>query len=123
MSVSVLVLLIIIGLIAGVFSGMVGLGGAIVMIPALVYFAGMGQHQAQGTSLAVMLPPVGILAAYNYYKAGQLNLKFAMIIAAAFIIGAYFGSGIALKIPAQAMRKIFGYVLAGVAVYMIFSKG
>lgn len=123
MSVSVLVLLIIIGLIAGVFSGMVGLGGAIVMIPALVYFAGMGQHQAQGTSLAVMLPPVGILAAYNYYKAGQLNLKFAMIIAAAFIIGAYFGSGIALKIQAQAMRKIFGYVLAGVAVYMIFSKG
>lgn len=123
MSVSVLVLLIIIGLIAGVFSGMVGLGGAIVMIPALVYFAGMGQHQAQGTSLAVMLPPVGILAAYNYYKAGQLNLKFAMIIAAAFIIGAYFGSGIALKIPAQAMRKTFGYVLAGVAVYMIFSKG
>ncbi|MGB4204754.1 MAG: sulfite exporter TauE/SafE family protein [Bacteroidales bacterium] len=123
MSVSVLVLLIIIGLSAGVFSGMVGLGGAIVMIPALVYFAGMGQHQAQGTSLAVMLPPVGILAAYNYYKAGQLNLKFAMIIAAAFIIGAYFGSGIALKIPAPAMRKIFGYVLAGVAVYMIFSKG
>lgn len=123
MSISVLILLIIIGLSAGVFSGMVGLGGAIVMIPALVYFAGMGQHQAQGTSLAVMLPPVGILAAYNYYKAGQLNLKFAMIIAAAFIIGAYFGSGIALKIPAPTMRKIFGYVLAGVAVYMIFTKG
>ena len=122
MSATILLLLIAIGLIAGMFSGMIGLGGAIVMIPALVFFAGMSQHQAQGTSLAVMLPPIGILAAYNYYKAGHLNIKYAMIIAAAFTIGAYLGSGIALEVSALTMRRFFGYVLGGVAVYMIFAK-
>ena len=122
MSVTILLLLIAIGLKAGMFSGMIGLGGAIVMIPALVFFAGMSQHQAQGTSLAVMLPPIGILAAYNYYRAGHLNLKYAMIIAAAFIIGAYLGSAISLEIPAPTMRRVFGYVLGGVAVYMILAK-
>jgi uncharacterized protein len=122
MNLSVLLLLIAIGFIAGVFSGMIGLGGAFIMIPALVLLVGMSQHQAQGTSLAVMLPPIGILAAYNYYKAGHLNLKYAFIIAAAFIIGAYFGSGFALQIPMHTLRKIFGFVLAGVAAYMIFSK-
>jgi uncharacterized protein len=105
MTLSTLLLLIAIGLIAGMFSGMIGLGGAIVIIPALVLIIGMSQHQAQGTSLAVMLPPIGILAAYNYYKAGHLNLKFAMIIAGAFIIGAYLGSGIALQIPVNTLRK------------------
>lgn len=122
MTLSTLLLLVAIGLIAGMFSGMIGLGGAIVMIPALVLLVGMGQHQAQGTSLAVMLPPIGILAAYNYYKAGHLNLKFSLIIAAAFTIGAYLGSDIALNIPAQTMRKGFGFILAGIAGYMIFGK-
>jgi uncharacterized protein len=122
MTLSTLLLLIAIGLMAGMFSGMVGLGGAIVIIPALVMLVGMSQHQAQGTSIAIMLPPIGMLAAYNYYKAGHLNLKFALIIAAAFIIGAYLGSDIALKVPAQTLRKGFGFVLAGVAGYMIFGK-
>jgi len=123
MTLSTLLLLIAIGLVAGMFSGMVGLGGAFVMIPALVLLVGMSQHQAQGTSLAVMLPPIGILAAYNYYKAGHLNLKFALVIAAAFILGAYLGSSVALQIPVGTLRKIFGVVLAGVAGYMILGKG
>lgn len=122
MTLSTLLLLIAIGLIAGMFSGMIGLGGAIVIIPALVILAGMSQHQAQGTSLAVMLPPIGILAAYNYYRAGHLNFRFALIIAGAFIIGAYLGSGIALQIPVHTLRKVFGFVLAGMAGYMIFGK-
>lgn len=122
MTLSTLLLLIAIGLIAGIFSGMIGLGGALIIIPGLVLLIGMSQHQAQGTSLAVMLPPIGILAAYNYHRAGHLNLKFALIIAAAFIIGAYWGSGIALQIPVHTLRKIFGFVLAGIAGYMIFGK-
>lgn len=122
MSISTLLLLIAIGLIAGAFSGMIGLGGAIVIIPALVLILGMNQYQAQGTSLAVMLPPIGILAAYNYYRAGQLNLKYALIIAMAFIVGAYIGSGFALRLPVYTLRKVFGFVLAGIAGYMIFSK-
>ena len=77
MATSMLLTLIVIGIITGVMAGMLGIGGAIIMIPAMVFFMGFSQQMAQGTSLAVMLPPVGILAAYNYYKAGQVNIKFA----------------------------------------------
>lgn len=122
MNLYLVLLLLLIGLFAGMFSGMIGLGGAIIMIPALVFFAGMTQHQAQGTSLAVMLPPIGILAAYNYYKAGHLNLKYALIIAAGFVLGAYLGSGVALQIPVHMLRRFFGFVLAIIAVYMILAK-
>ncbi len=122
MGLSTILLLIAIGLVAGIFSGMIGLGGALIIIPALVLLIGMSQHQAQGTSLAVMLPPIGILAAYNYYKAGHLNLKFAMIIAAAFILGAYFGSGIALSIPVNMLKRTFGVIISIIGVYMIFGK-
>jgi uncharacterized membrane protein YfcA len=122
MGLSTILLLIAIGLVAGIFSGMIGLGGALIIIPALVLLVGMTQHQAQGTSLAVMLPPIGILAAYNYFKAGHLNLKFAMIIAAAFILGAYFGSGIALSIPVNMLKRTFGVIISIIGVYMIFGK-
>ncbi len=122
MTLSTILLLILIGITAGVFSGFVGLGGGILIIPALVLIMGMSQLQAQGTSLAVMLPPIGILAAYNYYKAGHLNLTYALIIAIAFIIGAYFGSGFALQLPVNIVKRIFGVVLACIAFYMVFSK-
>jgi len=114
--------LLAIGLLTGTLAGMLGIGGAIVMIPALVFLMGFSQHSAQGTSLAVMLPPIGILAAYNYYKAGHVNLKFALILAAAFIIGSYFGSKIALNVPQQILKKIFGVLLLIVAVRMLFVK-
>jgi len=115
-------ILIAIGLMAGVFGGLFGVGGAVIMIPALVYFLSVDQHTAQGTSLAVMLPPIGLFAAYNYYKAGQVNIWYALIIAAAFMIGGYFGSMIALKLPEQLMRKIFGVFLLLTALKLIFSK-
>ena len=122
MSLTVFLILVIIGLAAGFFGGMVGLGGGVIMIPAMVYLLGLSQQGAQGTSLAVMLPPVGILAVMNYYKAGQVNLKYAMIIAAAFIIGGYFGSKVALGISPATMKKIFGIALMAVALHMILKK-
>lgn len=122
MSVSMLLLLLAIGVVTGIMAGMLGIGGAIVMIPALVFIIGFSQQMAQGTSLAVMLPPIGIIAAYNYWKAGQVNLKVALILAAAFIIGSYFGSKIALQLPQQALKKIFGILLLLVAARMLLWK-
>ncbi|MFC1731190.1 sulfite exporter TauE/SafE family protein [candidate division KSB1 bacterium] len=122
MNLSIILILVLIGLVAGIFSGFVGLGGGIILIPALIFFMGMSQHAAQGTSLGVMLPPIGLFAAYNYYKAGHLNFKFAFIIAAAFLIGGYFGSKIALNIPVETMKKAFGIILILVALHIIFNK-
>ena len=122
MSTGVLLLLIVIGIVTGFAAGMLGIGGAIIMIPALVFMLGLSQQTAQGTSLAVMLPPVGILAAWNYYKAGNVNLKFALILAATFLIGSYFGSKLAITIPQAVLKKIFGLLLLLVAVRMLFSK-
>lgn len=122
MSTSMLLLLIAIGIITGAMAGMLGIGGAIIMIPALVFFMGFSQQMAQGTSLAVMLPPIGILAAYNYYKAGQVNIKYALILAACFLIGSYFGSKLALNIPQAALKKIFGVLLLLVAARMLIWK-
>ena len=122
MSISMLMILIAIGIVTGAMAGMLGIGGAIIMIPALVYFMGFSQQMAQGTSLAVMLPPIGILAAYNYYKAGHVDIKFALILAATFLIGSYFGSRFALTLPQATLKKIFGVLLLLVAVKMLFSK-
>lgn len=122
MNTYIVIILLLIGLIAGIISGLIGIGGAIIMIPALIYFIGMNQYEAQGTSLAVMLPPIGILAAYNYYKAGELNLQYALIIAFAFIIGGYFGSKLALNIPIGYIRRFFGIILLLISIHIIFSK-
>ena len=122
MNLTTILILVIIGLMAGVFGGMFGVGGAIIMVPALVYFLGVDQHTAQGTSVAIMLPPIGLFAAYNYYKAGQVNIWYAVVIAIAFLVGGYFGSKIALALPENLMKKIFGILLILVALRMIFSK-
>ncbi len=115
-------ILIVIGLMAGVLGGIFGIGGAIIMIPAMVYFLGVDQHTAQGTSLAVMLPPIGLFAAYNYYKAGQVNIWYAIIIAVSFMIGGYFGSKIALNLPEHVMKKVFGFFPIIMALRLIFAK-
>jgi uncharacterized membrane protein YfcA len=122
MSTSMLLILAVIGIITGVMAGMLGIGGAIIMIPALVFIMGISQQTAQGTSLAVMLPPVGIIAAYNYYKAGQVNIRFAIILAVFFLVGSYFGSKLALNLPQGVLKKIFGILLLLVAAKMLFSK-
>ena len=122
MNLYVFIILILIGLAAGIFGGFVGLGGGVIMIPAMIYFLGMSQFEAQGTSLAVMLPPVGILAAMNYYKAGHLNWKYALIIAITFTLGGFIGSKIALDIPVTTIKKIFGFVLLGISLNIILGR-
>jgi len=122
MSVTVFLLLLAIGIVTGITAGMLGIGGAIIMIPGLVFILGLSQQMAQGTSLAVMLPPIGIIAAFNYWKAGQVNLKFAIILAVAFLVGSYFGSKFALNLPQAVLKKIFGILLLLVAVRMLFTK-
>lgn len=122
MAISTLLILILIGITTGVMAGMLGIGGAIIMVPALVFILGLSQQAAQGTSLAVMLPPIGIIAAYNYYKVGQVNLKFALILAVCFIVGSYFGSKLSLNLPEAVLKKIFGILLLAVALKMLLSK-
>lgn len=122
MSISMILILIAIGIITGAVAGMLGIGGAVILIPALVLILGFSQYDAQGTSVAMMLPPIGLLAAYNYYKAGHVNLFFALILAVAFMLGAYFGSKIALNLPQVVLRKIFAVLLMAVAVKMFLTK-
>ncbi len=122
MSLQVILILVLIGLTAGIFGGMVGLGGGVIMIPAMVFLLGMSQLEAQGTSLAIMLPPIGIFAAINYYKAGHIDWRYALIIAAAFTVGGYFGSKIALNIPADLVRKIFAISVIAIALRMFFKS-
>jgi len=121
MTVSTLIILICIGLVAGFLSGIIGIGGGIIIVPALVYLLGISQQSAQGTSIALMLPPIGVLAAMNYYKAGSLNVKYALIIAVTFIVGGYLGSKMSLAYFSEAaMKKIFGIILMVVSIKMIF---
>ncbi|MFA8449114.1 MAG: TSUP family transporter [Bacteroidales bacterium] len=122
MTLSTLIILLIIGIIAGAFSGLVGLGGALIIIPAIVFIFGTEQHIAQGTALAIMLPPVGFLAAYNYYKKGHLNISYAALIALGFFFGSYFGAKVALDIPSDVLRKIFAVVLFLLALRFLFKK-
>ena len=116
-----LLILIAIGVLAGILSGFVGVGGGVIIVPALIYVLGMSQFEAQGTSLFVLLLPVGILAVHNYYKTDQINWKYGMIISLAFVAGGYFGSKFALKMSPAVVRIIFGAVMAIVSIKMITS--
>jgi hypothetical protein len=111
MSIETVLLLIIVGLAAGILSGMVGVGGGIIIVPALVIFLGFSQHEAQGTSLGLLLLPVGILAVLNYYKQGYIDIKVVGIMCVAFVAGGWLGSKIALSLPQDTVKKIFAIVL------------
>lgn len=113
---------ILLGLAAGVLSGLVGIGGGILIIPALVYLFGFTQQQAQGTTLALMVPPIGILAAWAYYQQGQVDLKVAGLICAGFVVGGWLGAKLAVSIPNHLLQKIFGAFLLLVSLKMLFSK-
>lgn len=114
-------IVILIGLAGGTASGLLGIGGAVIMIPALVLIAGFDQHTAQGTTLCAMVPPIGLLAAIEYYRAGYADIKIAVIISAAFIIGAYFGSKVAITISPYLLKKVFGFVLLAISIKIIVS--
>ena len=114
------IILIIVGIAAGMLGGMVGIGGGIVIVPALVYFLGFSQKSAQGTSLGLLLLPVGILGVMQYYKQGHVDFKIVAIVAIGFLAGSYFGSKIALSLPQETVKKIFAILLIIVAVKMLF---
>jgi len=122
MPTSQLITLLIIGLLGGIVSGSLGVGGGIIIVPALVYFIGFNQHLAQGTSIAILLPPTGILAAMQYYKKGFIDIKVAIILMTIFVVGAYFGSLISLNIPAKTLKKVFGLFMLVISLKMIFGK-
>jgi len=122
MSISDIIILILIGLSAGVVSGLLGVGGAIIIVPALVFFFGLTQHEAQGTSLAVLLLPVGLLAFLNYYKQGYVNVKIAIVIIIAFFAGGYLGSVLAVHLQERLLRIGFGILIIILGFRMVFFK-
>ncbi|MBI2412527.1 MAG: sulfite exporter TauE/SafE family protein [Deltaproteobacteria bacterium] len=113
---------IVLGVLAGAVSGLVGIGGGIVVVPALVLLFGFTQHQAQGTTLAMMVPPIGLLAAWTYYKAGNADLKVAGLLCIGFFIGGLIGAKTANAIPTGVLKKVFGGALLIVSLRMIFWK-
>lgn len=115
-------ILLIIGLLAGGLSGLVGVGGGIIVVPALVYFLSFSQQQAQGTTLFMFLLPIGILGVMNYYKAGYVDIKTALIIGSTFIVGSYFGSKLAISLDQKTVKQIFGVVIVLLGLKMIFWK-
>jgi uncharacterized protein len=122
MSINEIIILALIGLSAGVVSGLLGVGGAIIIVPALVFFFGMTQHEAQGTSLAILLLPVGFLAFWNYYKQGYVNFKIALVVILAFFIGGYLGSLVAVHIQERVLKIGFGILIIFLGFRMIFFK-
>ena len=133
MEITTFITLLFIGLFAGIASGYVGIGGGIIIIPSLIYFLGIGQHQAQGVSLALMLPPIGVLAFYKYYQSGSFNLEiegqiienklliYALIMAVFFVIGGWLGAKWSLKTPVHIVKLVFGSFMLYASIKMILS--
>ena len=121
MTTQTILILVIIGLFAGIISGFVGVGGGVVIVPALVFFLGLTQHQAQGTSLFILVMPVGILAVMNYSKTANINWNYGAIIALTFVIGGYFGSKLSLKLSPSVVKLVFGLIMAFVSIKLILS--
>lgn len=120
MDLQTIVILILIGVAAGILGGMVGVGGGIIIVPALIFFLGFSQKMAQGTSLGILLLPIGILGVVQYYKQGYIDMKVVVIISLGFVIGSFFGSKIALSLPQETVKKIFAILMFVVAVKMMF---
>jgi uncharacterized membrane protein YfcA len=115
MTAQTIVLLVLVGLLAGVLSGLVGLGGGVIIVPALVYVLGFSQHQAQGTSLGILLLPAGIFAVMNYYRKGYIDLKVVGILFVGFLIGGWVGSQLSLNIDEKMLKKVFAIALLLIA--------
>jgi uncharacterized protein len=121
MTIQTIIILVLIGISAGILSGFVGIGGGIVIVPALIYFLNFSQHEAQGTSLFVLVLPVVLLAMMNYWKTDNVNWKFGLVIASTFIIGGFIGSKLALKLSPGIVKFIFGLIMAYISFKMIVS--
>ena len=115
-------MILLVGLVVGIASGVVGIGGGILFVPALIWLLGMDQHKAQGTSLGALLAPVGIFAFMEYYRKGNADVRVAALLAAGFLVGGYFGAVGAQHIPEVWLRRIFALTLLAVGGRMWFSK-
>lgn len=115
-------ILLIVGLLAGFLSGLIGIGGGIIIVPVLVYLLNYDQKTAQGTTLFMFLLPIGILGVYNYYKGGFLDYKTALIMAATFIIGSYFGSKTVMVMDTKIVKQMFGAFIILIGIKMLFNK-
>ena len=111
---------VIIGVVGGIAAGLFGVGGGIVIVPALIYWAGFSQHRATGTSLAVLLPPIGLAAALEYYRHGNVDVRAAIILAAGMFVGAWVGAYLANRMPGPQLRLIFGVFVCGLGVYLVY---
>jgi len=120
MSIQTIIMLIIVGLLAGVLSGLVGLGGGVIIVPALIFLLGFSQHQAQGTSLGILLLPAGIFAVLNYYKQGYIDIKVVLLLFVGFLAGGWLGSKISLNLPEGTLKKIFAVALILIAGKVLF---
>lgn len=120
MDINTIIILIIIGFATGILGGMVGVGGGVILVPALVFILGFSQLDAQGTSLALIMFPVGLLAVIQYYKQGHVNFNIVFLLAIGFVIGSFLGSKISLSIPQQTVKRIFAILMLVIAVKMLF---
>ena len=122
MTLQILLILLAVGLAAGFLSGLVGIGGGIIIVPVLVYFIGFTQHQAQGTVLFMFLLPIGILGVMNYHKQGYVDYKTALIICTTFVFGSYFGSKLSISLDQKTVKQIFGALMIILGAKMLFWK-
>lgn len=120
MSIQTIILLVIVGLLAGILSGLVGLGGGVIIVPALVFLLGFSQHQAQGTSLGILLLPAGIFACINYYQKGYIDVKVVGLLFVGFLVGGWLGSKISLNISETTLKKVFAIALLLIAGKVLF---
>lgn len=120
MSIQMILILIMVGITAGVLSGLVGIGGGIIIVPALVFFLEFSQKMAQGTSLGILLLPIGLLGVIQYYKQGYIDVRVVAIISLAFFAGSYFGSKIALSLPQETIKKVFAVLMIVISIKMLF---
>lgn len=114
--------LLAIGLGAGLLAGMFGIGGGLIIVPALIFLVGLGEVEAIGTSLAALIPPVGLLGAAEYYRTGHISIRYAALIAVGLFIGAYFGARVTIALPEQLVRRLFAALLIVMGVRMLVAK-
>jgi len=115
-------LYVLLGILAGYISGLIGIGGGVIIVPALVFIFGLSQHEAQGTTLALLVPPIGLLAAWSYYQQGYVNVKIAICICIGFLLGSVLGAKLATQIPEIILGRIFGAAMLAIAVKMIWGR-
>ena len=113
---------ILLGLFAGTVSGIVGIGGGVIIVPALIFLFGFSQHIAQGTTLALLVPPIGLLAAYTYYKSGYVDFNVAIFVCVGFLIGGLLGAKISINLSNTILQKVFGSFIIVIGLYMVFKN-